>query len=1012
MGRLEHDAGDEHVRRRRALPVPVPGGPLGSDGRRRPGQGGFALIAGLVIVVALCTVTLIALMNLTVSGSRISVSQATQARQARAADSALDTAITRMRMDPSGRSGTPADTTGGCVDPPGGAAGMDYTAVDGTQVLVTATCDEGSGRIAAPEAGQSSVPPIDVVGGGYSSPAALPDSVGFGVDCQSGSTGGTTCYPWRAAIGGANLADRAGEIAAATPSVVHTTEAGVDDGAATLGFSGDLNVAGSALPMVNPPKRPGVAGLSVAGAFRQGSPGLFSDVTGGGCGILAGGFPWGVPGSRVVDTDDGPGEPTCGTPVLTAGDGLAAPASWSRVSPLATTPACPSGSGSVATFGPGAYTAAETRKLNDLMGGSCPGRVLWFQPGEYWFDVDDPTNPAVTRNALVVDDPSIRVVMGKPAGGTNAAAAASAAFPAACDTAAAGVSITLSPRTSIRHQQGRVAVCDRSAATPGNTTPPAVWQTPDADGGWVGTPDPTRSTVTLTRDTTWIAWGTATNTDTDKAWVVDGQSSLATSSCTVILAGGCGVDVNVAASRIGASTPAPSAAVGASRVNSLDLIVNAVARNTQGFTVSLVGGGQSSTRITFTKAGATSPTCAVGFPSIPDPRSSTVRNTVAYDLFSPQAEAIPGLPRCIDVRDGAGLTRNDLRGSAIDLRYRAYSFLTLFGSYTTTVGIDGMELRAGWDLTPSAATGGASWNNPTNVLALDGQHGGYTLSCSGSTCPTATRSVTATGFDNATNPWVPTSGALLEAGVIVTGETTKQNFFTNGSYFDVEGAPDVADNSTMKVTVDLADGGSCVAQWPRIPFWGQGLYLDLLDAPGNCRATLTSAAQLIGASATLEVFVQRNSGSSTTTYGTRIDHLKISTVSGGRYTGPTSPFLVNQSSPTSGTASTFNVFGGLSAPRATLNLLWSGPSPVRNLSPVPVLGGRSVIGAVGSTVRQGGEAGVVCCAGTRPSERLVNLRAVAVLADGSRPLIGTASVRISDRGANGASVRVLNWSTG
>ncbi|MFZ4518383.1 MAG: hypothetical protein ACOYOP_08335 [Microthrixaceae bacterium] len=988
-----------------------PAGRRACRGAARRDQGGFALIAGLMIVIALCTVTLIALMELTVSGSKISVTQATQARQARAADSALDTAITRMRMDASGRSGLPSDTSGGCIDPPGGATGMNYSAVDGTQVLVTATCDQGSGRLAAPESGQSSVPPLDVVGGGYTSPAGVPDTVGFRTDCPTGSTGGATCYPWRAAIGGANFADRAAQIAAASPSVVHTTQTGVDDGGATLGFSGDLNVAGSALPMVNGPKRTGVAGLSVAGAFRQGSNGLFSDVTGGGCGILSGGFPWGVPGSRVVDTDDSAGQPTCGTAVTTANEGLAAPASWARISPLATTPACPAGSGSVATFSPGAYTAAETRKLNDLMGGTCAGRVLWFQPGEYWFDVDDTSNPPVTRNALVIDDPTIRVVMGKPTGGTNAAAAAAAGFPGACDTAAAGVSITVSPRTSIRHLRGQVAVCDRSAATPGNTTPPAIWQTPDADGGWVGTPDPARSSVTLTRDTTWIAWGSASVTDQANAWSVDGRSAVASSSCTILLAGGCGVDVNVAASRIGATTPAPSAAVGASRVNSLDLIVNAVARNTQGFTISLVGGGQSSTRITFTKAGATSPTCAVGFPSIPDPRSATVQNTIAYDLFSPQAEAIPGLPRCIDVRDGAGLTRNDLRGSAIDLRYRAYSFLTLFGSYTTTVSIDGLELRAGWDLTPSAATGGTGWNNATNLLAPDGQHGGYTLTCSGS-CPTATRNVTATGFDNPTSPWVPTDGSLLEAGVMVTGETTKQNFFTNGSYFDVEGAPDVADNSTLRVTVNMADGTSCTVQWPRIPFWGQSLYLDLLDSPGTCRSRLTSAAQLIGASATLDVFVQRNAGSTTTTYGTRIDHLKISTVSSGRYTGPTSPFLVTQSSPSSGTPSTFNVYGGLSAPVATMNFTWAGPSPVRNLSPVPVLGGRSVLGAIGSTVLNGGQAGVVCCAGTRPSERIVNLRAVAVLADGTRPLIGTASVRISDRGGNGSSVRVVNWSTG
>jgi len=75
----------------------------------------------------------------------------------------------------------------------------------------------------------------------------------------------------------------------------------------------------------------------------------------------------------------------------------------------------------------------------------------------------------------------------------------------------------------------------------------------------------------------------------------------------------------------------------------------------------------------------------------------------------------------------------------------------------------------------------------------------------------------------------------------------------------------------------------------------------------------------------------------------------------------------------------------------------------------PVLGGQTVISALGSHVGRGGAAGVLCCADTRPAERIVDLRAIVGLADGSQVVMGTARVRISDVGTFGSAVTVDDW---
>ncbi len=984
----------------------------------RRGQGGFALIAGLVLWMLVCGVTLVALLSMTLTGSRTSAAQAVDSRQSRAADSALEAAVNQIRMDGSGAIGAPTSADDGTCQTGLGSSGsgLDYEDQVGTSVTVTAECLRSPQLTPRTDSGENpnAAKQLDVVGGSYRSASDLPDTVRWKTDCTGAAD--SNCYPWRLGIGGPNYLAQKSVIEAQSPTFLHTSDPAVASGSSTLEVSGDLNVAGQALPLVNPPGSDDAVGLTVGGSFKQGSVGLFDSVGGqGSCGVLGPSFPWNVKGARIIDSNDTAGVPECGVVVNTTEPG---PPSSPLLLPTRSVPSCAGAAGSVIPFDSGRYRKDQTTALNDLLGGACPGRVFWFKPGDYWFDVDDSTNSVRERNSLIIDDPTVRVIFGQPSGGD----AAAATFPDACDRSVPGVSITLSARTSFRHKQGQVAVCDRSASTAAGNLPPALYQSAGSDGGWSGTPDPGQSSFTLTADCS-AGWFNScyANAPTQVAsgWTMDGQNASATWGCTLatLFGASCTANASVTAGAIGTSGPAPTGATATEKVASLDLLLKASATNDSGsWTLSLLSSSDSSTRIQFYKAGASTPSCAVGFPGLPDPLKPNFQNTLAFDLFSSQGETVSAgasnFPRCDSLR--GQLTRSDLYGAKVVVTYHMKVSLAAGVTATdSTVSLDGVELRAGWDLTPTAAANGSGWNNAENIRSLDGLSTGYTLGgCPAfGSCATATRSMTMTGFDNLDSPYVPTDGSLLKAGVVVTGETTDQNFFTNGSFIDLTGRPDVSDGSWMEVTVNLVGGGSCTAYWDRIPFWGQGVYLDLLGAPGSCASTLTTASQLAGASASLQVHIERNSWGAWVNYGTRIDHLKISTVSGGNYLGPQAANLLTEDFGSNASARTsVNVFGPVSTSKNDLNVQWLGPAPTRSDGSVaPTIGGRTVVAAIGSFVGADGEAGVLCCTPVKPAERVVVLRAKVLQSDGSYMERGTATVRVRDVGTNGSAVIVDRW---
>jgi hypothetical protein len=114
----------------------------------------------------------------------------------------------------------------------------------------------------------------------------------------------------------------------------------------------------------------------------------------------------------------------------------------------------------------GAFGPAETKILNEWFR-SC--RATWQFVGDTYFDVYDPSVSDARKNSLVFDlYESNYVVGGYGSFNTNLPLPMSA-FPNACDRTAPaavggevqtrGASITLSSRTGLRHNNGRVAIC-------------------------------------------------------------------------------------------------------------------------------------------------------------------------------------------------------------------------------------------------------------------------------------------------------------------------------------------------------------------------------------------------------------------------------------------------------------------------------------------------------------------------------------------------------------------------
>ncbi|MEI2638281.1 MAG: hypothetical protein V9F03_04705 [Microthrixaceae bacterium] len=951
----------------------------------RTNQAGFALLGGMTVILLFAGVTLIALTSMTLTSSKVSEIQKLSTREVRAADNALESTVNMIRMDPDGELGDYKD----CL----GTTPISLPTNNQT-VTVTATCEKSDRSMAVRDSALGAAPAVQLVGANGYLASSFPDNVPWKTDCYSPAPRLDNCFPWAYGFGPANYnGSGKAAIAGAVPSLVHSGAMRASGSTLnhTLNFASNVLVRRGTAAAVDPTTAS--AAINVAGRFAQGDRGLLGDSTNK-CGLQTAGHVWNDLAARIMDSEDADGRPEC-----EAADALALndraeitprPGLGEQFTTFATVPSC--SAGTVIEFSPGAYGRAQTAAINALLSGSCPNKVFWFKPvsatvaGNYWFDVDDPFQADATlRNSLIIKDPTARVIFGTPMGGLSASNAAAATFPAACNPQAAGVEVILSPRTSLRHTGGRVAICDRDGTLSTTNVPAALWQAGSVNNGWQGYPDPASSTATLTFVQNGISWGGNGFVNPSYSWRPDGSSSRRWFECNGALYALCTADATYQARGVGQfnldGTAAPAPSEG--RVDSLDLIVHAEVDDDNGF--SLIGSDRVGTTITLYRAGESTPACKVYYPYKQRSMGAGRPLVLAFDLRSRKAQSIAGSTHCAD----ADLTRSDLYGAGVDLSIRSRRTIYVLGWKTSNIYVDGMELRAGWDLEGTSASNVSNFSNPGNLVpagpfakSADGQHGGYSLQCSfwaWDGCPTGTATARVAGFDNAVVPWSPTDGSLRAAGLIVTGETTSQIFNTTGSFLDIGDEPDISQHARISFVVSNLRGvpGSCSVNWPKVPFWGQSIYIDLLNpANGNCNTLVTSAEQLIGATVDVAVYIERNQWGLEMRFGSRIDGIRFSTVTDGQYTRPQAPNLITIGDGPSANSS-FNIFGQLSMPRNDLNIRWNGPSPrTTEGDPMPIGGGNMIMSGLGSFIGPNGEAGVLCCSPSKPAERIVTLTAI------------------------------------
>jgi type II secretory pathway pseudopilin PulG len=390
---------------------------IARSGVGRPAdQGGFALLTVLVVVAV--TILLIgALFGLMLTTMRVTAAQERTAREARAADAAVETAINDLR------DGECDPTAQPLLD---GLVFDQQTGGTGDDVTVDVTCSSVAG-------GDSVTDQVRFVGGqGYR--GAL--STAWTQDCAVNATAG--CMPWSAAVGSVPTGLESSRV-----SLVHS-------GPEPLRFSSGVTVRTGAAALRNPTD--GNPAIEVGGQYNQGSRGLLgSSPTD--CGVLSG-----SPGAgtgRISDLDDAP---ACGVPEA-AGVDAQPTGNTAGLVASATVPTVPTtcGAGPVVAFVPGTYDAAATEAVSDLTDGSlaaCRNKTFHFTPGVYSF----------LGTQLRFGDAGSYYVFGAASGwaaGGVQGAAGLVADPEStlCAPGSSGTSLVLAGWTRLTHTAGRVAIC-------------------------------------------------------------------------------------------------------------------------------------------------------------------------------------------------------------------------------------------------------------------------------------------------------------------------------------------------------------------------------------------------------------------------------------------------------------------------------------------------------------------------------------------------------------------------
>ena len=381
------------------------------------GQGGFALIA-VIAAIGVATLLIGALFGLMFTTMQVRQAEERDAREARAADAAIETAINKLRA------GT-CDPLAAVVD------GMDFTqdsvsTEDDVQVDVSCT---------SVASGSAATDQVRIVGGdGYQ--GALRN--GWTKDCAVDATV-TGCMPW------AKVGSVPAGLSSSKTSLVHS-------GPRPLVFSSGVTVRTGAAALRTDTDGP--PAIEVGGQYTQGSKGI------GGTGATDCGILSGSPGSGAGQVDDIDTQPGCGD---TTAAGAAAPQSNTGLTAPAVTPTVPQDclSSAVVTFDPGTYTPAATNAVSRLTSGTgagCTDKTFHFTPGIYSFQ----------GNELRFSSAGSAYVFGAPSGWSAGPSSTGVqgvtgllTDPDAtlCDPTKSGATLVLAGWTRLTHTIGRVAIC-------------------------------------------------------------------------------------------------------------------------------------------------------------------------------------------------------------------------------------------------------------------------------------------------------------------------------------------------------------------------------------------------------------------------------------------------------------------------------------------------------------------------------------------------------------------------
>lgn len=401
---------------------------------RTADQGGYALLSVLA-VIALTAVTIAALLGMLMTTIRVTSTQEQSARELRAADSALETAIAQMRRDPA-LSGMDPCALEAPVDALDAITFDQSTSGSGDDLTVDIDCSPAA--LGDPSATSDQVRLVGA--GGYR--GAIPWSTNCAVNAL-----GPGCLPWTSATGSAAPGGL-------VPSLVHS-------GPQPLLFDSGVTARRGAAALRNPTDAS--PAVQTAGQYLQGDPG--PGATGSQrCGILSPGGS--APAAVVSDLD---GEPVCDSSDAANVDASPTdPVAGFAVTPG--TPAVPPCSSGVVSIQPGRYVGANATSLRNLLR-TCGPTTFHFLPGVLSVDLADGLEFASAGSYYVFG-----AAKGwNPATGVGGSAVANDPAEELCDTAVSGTSLIVSGRTEMVHTAGRVALCPTHSADPDQPYP-AVYQ--------------------------------------------------------------------------------------------------------------------------------------------------------------------------------------------------------------------------------------------------------------------------------------------------------------------------------------------------------------------------------------------------------------------------------------------------------------------------------------------------------------------------------------------------------